>query len=155
MKPWIKRTLIGLFGVSVLVGGLAACSHRSHGWGGNMSAEQSAEWRGKMVDRVGRKLDLNDAQKQKLTALGDALHAQRLALMPAGKSPRADMLALVSGSTFDKAGAQALVTAKTTTIQTGSPQVIAALADFYDSLDASQQGKVREFMQRRGGKHRD
>ncbi len=155
MKTWIKRTLIGLFGFSILAGGLAACSHRSHGWGGNMSAEQSAEFRGKMVDRVSRKLDLTDPQKAKLTALGDALHTQRLALMPAGKEPRSDMLALVSGTTFDKAGAQALVTAKTTAIQTGSPQVIAALADFYDSLNPEQQGKVREFMQRRGGKHRD
>ncbi len=155
MKPWIKRTLIGIFGISILAGGLAACSHRSHGWGGGMSAEQSAEFRGKMVDRVARKLDLTEPQKVKLTALGDTLHAQRLALMPVGKDPRADMLALVSGAAFDKAGAQALVTAKTTAIQTGSPQVIAALADFYDSLNAEQQGKVREFMQRRGRKHRD
>ena len=30
MKPWIKRTLFGLFGVSLLVGGLTACGHR-HG----------------------------------------------------------------------------------------------------------------------------
>ena len=27
MKPWIKRTLFGLFGVSLLVGGLTACGH--------------------------------------------------------------------------------------------------------------------------------
>ena len=26
MKTWIKRTLIGLFGATVLVGGLAACA---------------------------------------------------------------------------------------------------------------------------------
>ena len=34
MKTWIKRTLIGLFGVSILVGGIAACGHRHHGWSG-------------------------------------------------------------------------------------------------------------------------
>ena len=26
MQPWIKKTLIGLFGASILVGGLTACS---------------------------------------------------------------------------------------------------------------------------------
>ncbi len=31
MKPWIKRTLFGLFGVSILAGGLSACGHRHHG----------------------------------------------------------------------------------------------------------------------------
>ena len=34
MKTWIKRTLIGLFGASIVVGGLAAYGHRHHGWGG-------------------------------------------------------------------------------------------------------------------------
>jgi hypothetical protein len=31
--------------------------------------------------------------------------------------------------------------------------VIAAMADFYDSLKPEQQAKVREFMARRGGRH--
>ena len=51
---------------------------------------------------------------------------------------------------------------KSATIMTAplclSPQVIAAAADFYDSLDATQQQKVRDFMARgpgRGPWHRD
>jgi hypothetical protein len=89
MKPWIKRTLFGLFGVSLLVGGLTACGHR-HGYGANMTPEQAAEFRGKMVERVSSKLDLDATQKQKLTVLGDKLHEQRLAMMGASKDPRAD-----------------------------------------------------------------
>jgi hypothetical protein len=94
MKPWIKRTLFGLFGVSLLVGGLTACGHR-HGYG-------------------------------------------------------ADLKALVAGDKFDKTRAQALVTEKTAAVTTKSPEVIAALADFYDSLNPAQQQKVREFMDKRG-----
>lgn len=150
MKPWIKRTLIGLFGASIVVGGLTACGHRSHGYNSSMSSEESAEFRGKMVERVASKLDLTAEQKQRLAVLGDKLHEQRIALMGETKDPRAEMKALVAGDKFDKARAQALVTDKTTVLQSKSPEVIAALADFYDSLNVEQQQKVRDFMERRG-----
>jgi len=149
MKPWIKRTLFGLFGVSILVGGLTACGHR-HGYGAAMSTEEAAQFRGKMVDRVASKLDLTADQKARLTVLGDKLHEQRVAMMGAGKDPRADLKALVAGDKFDKTRAQALVTEKTAAITSKSPEVIAALADFYDSLNPAQQQKVREFMEKRG-----
>lgn len=153
MKPWIKRTLFGLFGVSILVGGLTACGHR-HGFGAPMSTEEAAEFRGKMIERVSSKLDLNADQKQRLTVLADKLHEQRLALVPAGKEPRADLQALVVGDKFDRTRAQTLVTEKTAAITGKSPEVIAAMADFYDSLNPAQQQKVREFMQKRPGWHR-
>jgi Spy/CpxP family protein refolding chaperone len=153
MKPWIKRTLFGLFGVSILVGGLTACGHR-HGFGAPMSTEEAAEFRGKMIERVSSKLDLNADQKQRLTVLADKLHEQRLALVPAGKEPRADLQALVAGDKFDRTRAQTLVTEKTAAITGKSPEVIAAMADFYDSLNPAQQQKVREFMQKRPGWHR-
>lgn len=152
MKPWIKRTLIGLFGAAVLMGGLAACGHRPHGFGATMSAEDAAQHRAKVVERVSSKLDLNADQKQRLTVLADKLHEQRIALMGQAKDPRADVKALVAGDKFDKARAQALVTEKTTVLQSKSPEVIAALADFYDSLNPAQQQKVRDFMEHRGGR---
>ncbi|MDP2368460.1 Spy/CpxP family protein refolding chaperone [Rhodoferax sp.] len=150
MKPWIKRTLIGVFGASILLGGLSACGHRQHSWHANMSAEESTQFRGRLVDRVSGKLDLTEDQKKRLTALADKLHEQRTALAGPGKDPRAEVQALVAGDKFDKARAQVLVTEKTAAIQGKSPEVIAALADFYDSLNPAQQQKVREFMQRRG-----
>ena len=64
MKTWIKRSLIGLFGVSILVGGLAACGHRHAGWGGTqISAEDAAKWRERMLERAGKELQLDDAQR--------------------------------------------------------------------------------------------
>ena len=89
MKTWIKRTLIGLFGASVLFGSLAACSHRSHApWSASASDADRTEWRARMVDRAAGKLDLDAAQKARLAALGDTLAAQRKALM-AGADPPA------------------------------------------------------------------
>ena len=151
MKTWIKRSLIGLFGVSILVGGLAACGHRHPGWGGTqISAEDAAKWRERMLERAGKELQLDDAQKQRLGVLFDRMREQRNALLGTAPNPRAELRALVDGERFDKARAQALVDQKTQAIRAGSPQTIDALAEFYDSLKPEQQQKLREFMDRRG-----
>ena len=151
MKPWLKRTLIGVFGASVLFGGMAACSHRHHGYGWQgMSEEDAAKAKARMVERVGSRLELDDAQKAKLGALADQLRAQRQALVGA-TDPRTEIQSLVLGSTFDRAKAKAFIEGKTQTIQTKSPELIAAVGDFYDSLKPEQQQKVRDFMSR--GRH--
>ena len=150
MRPWIKRTLFGLFGATVVLGGLTACGHHREARGWNATPEEQAKFRGKMVERVAGKLDLDAAQKARLEVLAAKLHEQRLALMGAG-NPRADVQSLVAGEKFDKAKAQALVSEKTAALNTKSPEVIAAMADFYDGLRPEQQAKVRDFMQRRHG----
>lgn len=154
MKPWIRRTLIGVFGATIIMGGLTACGHRyeHHGW--NVSAEDRVKFRDRMIDRVSNKLDLNDDQKKRLVVLADKLHEQRSAFAGQAGEPRAAVQALVAGDKFDRARAQALVSEKTAAVTAKSPEVIAALADFYDSLTPAQQAKVREFMQhRRGWRH--
>ncbi len=154
MKRWLKRTLIGVFGASILIGGLTACGHGGHHGNWNLSEADSAKMRERMLERVGTQLKLDDAQKQRLTVLADKLREQRAALMGAS-DPRADFQALMAGPTFDRNGAQALVEAKTAALRGKSPEVIAAAADFFDSLRPDQQQQVREFMaRRRGGAHR-
>lgn len=152
MKPWLKRVVWGVAGVTLLAGGLSACGHRSGEQGGWMaSAEEQARMQGKIVEKVGRKLDLNDTQKQQLVKLADALQTQRAALVQGSTHPRMEVQALIAGSTLDRSRAQALVTQKTQALQTGSPAVIAAAADFFDSLNPAQQQQVREVLQRRHG----
>lgn len=150
MKPWIKKTLMGIFGVSIAVGGLTACSSGHH-QRGPMTAEKMAEVRGKMVDRVSNKLDLNDAQKIKLNVLADQIEAQRTAFIGKTTDPRAEAQAIVAGDKFDRSRAQTLLEDKTRAVQAHSPAVVNAMADFYDSLNPDQQQKVRELMQRRKG----
>jgi protein CpxP len=150
MKRWIKRSLFALFGVSVLVAGLSACGHRDHEFGDKLSAEEYTEKRSKMVDRVAGKLDLNDDQKKRLGMVGDKVYEQRTALIGQTTNPRAEMKALVVAGKFDRNRAQALITEKTTVMQTKSPEVVTALADFYDSLNPAQQQKVRDYIEGRG-----
>jgi periplasmic protein CpxP/Spy len=154
MKHWIKRTLIGVFGASILVGGLTACGtggHRGGHHGGDWSAERVTEMRGKVIDKVSSKLELNDAQKQKLGALADEMIASRTAFRGKDSDPRADFKAMVAGEKFDRTRAQALLDQKTQVVQGNGPKMITAMADFYDSLNPAQQKQVRERMEHRGG----
>lgn len=154
MKSWIRRTLFGVVGASIALGGLTACGHsREHrGWGA--SAEEQARQRDKVVERVTRRLDLTGAQQDKLRALADTMQAQRAALQAQG-DPRTQLRAVVAGDKFDRAKALAMAQTAAGAIEGRSPAVITAMADFYDSLDARQQGLIRERMDgRRGWWHR-
>lgn len=150
MRPWIKRTLIGLIGAAVLAGGLVACGHRDHHTRmGQMTPETVAEWRGKLLDRAGKELELDATQKQRLGVLFDKLDEQRMALVGSTADPKAAMQQLVAGERFDRSKALALMQEKTGAVQLKSPEVINAAADFYDGLNPVQQAKVREFMNKR------
>ncbi len=154
MKPWIKRTLFGVFGVSLVVGALSACGHRHHSGGemSQMSAEDSAKWRERLIERATKELQLDAAQQQRLGVLFDKMREQRNALVGSTTNPRAEMGALIAGATFDKARAQTLIEQKTGAVREKSPEVIAATAEFFDTLKPEQQQKVREFLSKRHGR---
>lgn len=144
----LRRLTLAAVGLVLVAGGLSACVHHRHEASTLPSAQALAEHRAKVVERVARRLDLNDDQKGKLTALGNKLHEQRVALMGNNADPRSEVLALIAGTQFDQARAQALVQEKTFAVQSKAPEVLAATADFYNSLNAAQQQKVRDFLQR-------
>jgi protein CpxP len=148
MKLWIKRSLAGLTAVTVIMGGLAACgSHGDHakGW----SDERITEVRGKAMDKIGSKLELNADQKQKLGVLADEMMASRKAFRGEGADPRADLKVLVAGDKFDRTKAQALMDQKMQVMQGNGPKILKAFGDFYDSLNAVQQKQVRERLEKR------
>lgn len=150
MKRWIRKTLVGVFGASVVLGVLTGCGYRSHDHAWNGSAQEHARHRDKMVDRVARRMDLDAAQKAKLAALADTMHAQYAAVHAQG-DPRSQFRGLVAGDKFDRVKAQALAESAAGAINARSPAVIAAFGEFYDSLDARQQALVRERLERRHG----
>jgi len=148
MKPWIKRTLYGVFGATILVGGLSACSRGHHG---QWSETQVTEARGKVIEKISSRLELNDAQKLKLGLLADEIIAQRTAFRGQGTDPRLEVQTLIKGDKFDRARAQTLLEQKTQAVQGNGPKVLTALADFYDSLNPAQQKQVRDKLERRKG----
>jgi Spy/CpxP family protein refolding chaperone len=150
----VRHGLIALAGATLMLGGLAACSHIGphHGDMSQMSAEDQARMRQHMSDRVSRELSLDDAQKQRLGVLFDKLAEQRKTVVGAETDPRAKVRTLLAGNTFDRAGAQQLVDQKTGAVRTAAPELITAFGDFYDSLKPEQQQKLRDWMDKRGGR---
>ena len=147
MKPWIRRTLIGVVGFTALFDGLAAWAGHGPGcWHGD-----PAQAKAHAVDFASRRLDLDAAQRGKLDALADVLMAQRQALVADPANPRAELQKLIAGTSFDRTAAGALLQGKLSTVQLKSPEVINAFGDFYDSLRPEQQNQVREMMAKRRG----
>ena len=149
MKTWIKRSLIGLFGAGIVVGGLSGCSHRHERHG--MGAEVESRYQAKFIERVNDELQLTEVQKQHLTTLAERVREQRRAMIGTTTDPRAELQALVAGSQFDRARALAIVEEKTSALRGKGPEVIAATADFFDSLSPEQQQKLRDRLSRRHG----
>ena len=149
MKSWIKRSLMGLTAAAVVLGGLVACGSHSH-WRGDWSEERVAQARTKAVDKITDKLELNAAQKLKLSALADEIVASRKAFRGDTVSPRQTLQALVAGDRFDQAGAQRLLEEKTQAVQGNGPRMLSAFGDFFDSLTPAQQQQVRNALEKRG-----
>jgi protein CpxP len=149
MKTWIRRVLVGGVAVGVALGGLTACGTRGGtGYGeGRWSESRIVEMRGKAIERIGRELELDAAQRGKLEALADEMLAARKVMRGHSAAPRAEMAALVSGERFDRQRANALLAEKTQAAQASGPKVIAAMGEFYDSLNPAQQAKVRDRLQ--------
>lgn len=149
MKSWIKRSLIGLAAATVVLTGLTACGSRgdhARGW----SEERITEMRGKAIEKISDKLELNTDQKTKLGVLADEMVTSRKAFVGNSADPRADMKALVAGEKFDRTKAQAMLEQKTQLVQGNGPKMLSAFGDFYDSLTPAQQQQVRAKMDRRG-----
>lgn len=154
MKTWIKRSLIGIAVAGALFGGIAAFADK-HGDGPcspmMMGTRDPAAMRAHLLERIGRRLDLDAAQEAKLGLLADQLQAQHQALLGGAAKPGEPFQGLIAGATFDRAKAGELVASKIGALQQGSPAVIDALANFYDSLKPDQQARVREFVARHHG----
>lgn len=148
MISWNKRTAFTLASVALAAAALSACGHRPHEGKSGQEASRGASF---LVERVAGRLDLNEDQKVRLRTLADKVQVQSAAFKTVGGDPRTELQALVAGEKFDRTRAQKLVAEKTAALATGSPDVITALADFYDSLNPTQQAKVRQFMDRRRG----
>ncbi len=147
MKTWIQRSLIGLTAATVVLGGLTACGTRGDHVRG-LSEERITEVRGKAIEKISSKLELNTDQKAKLGVLADEMIASRKAFKGEA-DPRADIQALISGNQFDRAKAQQMLDQKLQAAQGSGPQMLAAFGDFYDSLSPEQQAQVRERLEKR------
>jgi len=152
MNYLVKRILVGLAGSSILAAGVAAFAEGEHHGGWDMTKAGAEQMHERMLERAGKQLDLDDAQKARLATLASRLDGVRIALRGEGGGPREQLQTLFAGPTFDRNQATSMLDEKTAVLRAKSPEVIAAAADFFDNLRPDQQQQVRDFMNKRGGR---
>nr|WP_316644475.1 Spy/CpxP family protein refolding chaperone [uncultured Roseateles sp.] len=108
--------------------------HHGFGWGADFVMDR-------LMAKASRRLDLNPAQQLALRQLLELLQQQREALK--GGSARKELADLLGGASFDRAAAQSLWDDRMQALRDGGPVLIAAIADFFDTLDADQQQLLR------------
>lgn len=119
-----------------------------HGWRRHRHPHaRTGDWQRRIAERASGRLGLNAEQRTALDTLLARLQAQRAALR--GSSHWGEQLhGLVRDKTFDRWQAQDLLHARVQALREHGPQVIEALAVFYDGLDAQQQHQVRALIER-------
>ena len=145
MKPLIKIISIA----SLLIFSAVAFTGCGH-WYKHKSPEKKAEW---IVNEIQEELDLNDAQMIKLNELKVIALDMRKALKESHAKHREDVASLLAEETLDQNKLQSMIDNKIDYFSKKSPEVVQALAGFYDSLSLEQQTKLREEWQEKSEKH--
>lgn len=123
-------------------------AHQFHHHHGHRGWDASSR-REALLNKVGSRLDLSAAQQAHLTVLVDLLQTQRQALKDLVRGPT--LAGLLAGDNLDRAGAQQVLDAAMDTLRSQGPALVAALGDFFDSLDFEQQQALRFLLRRRFG----
>jgi Spy/CpxP family protein refolding chaperone len=128
----------------------AVYAFSKHGdWG--MSNEEKVEF---ISERVTRKLDLDDLQRQKFTELAELFVDTMQEVKPTREQRLAEITSLLQEPSFNQARALELVQQKTQLVNEKAPLVIASLASFLDTLSVEQKQQLTEFVQHRHEHHR-
>lgn len=141
MKTFVIVSLI-LVGL-LAIGGVAYAKKKGFCDG----PEGRANW---MVERVSEQLELDDTQRDRLEQLRDRLLSMREQFADARTQGRAAVAELLAAPTLDQDRAQALIEQKTSFVSANSAELIAAFADFSDSLNEEQRATLLEWLERKG-----
>lgn len=131
--------ILSAVGIAVAV---AACGHQSrhHGPG---------DYAVRHIEKLGKELNLNEAQTARLNAVTETLRKNRESLRSKHDETRKAALALLDQPKLDRQRALGLVQQATRDINDRAPEMIAVMGEFYDSLTPPQQQKLREELKER------
>ncbi len=103
-----------------------------------------------MVSYVSEELELNESQDQALNDLKDQFLSTRNQMKGEMTPAREEIRALISAESFDQVKALEILSNKTTAVNANAPDVMVALGNFLDSLNAEQKAEILEFMDYKG-----
>jgi uncharacterized membrane protein len=139
MKRSTKVITTVVLSIGVVTAGVAGYGYHHFG-----DPQKRAEW---MMERLENKLELNADQTAILQSLADQLLAVRSDFTQDRDAKKDQLLTLVSADTLDQQTLLDMVTEKTQNVEQQAPAIIAAIADFTDSLDAQQRTELVEMLE--------
>ena len=141
-----KRVIIYMIGGTLLTATAVACNHGMR----LGTAEERGQW---MVEKVSKELELDALQQANLAEVKNEFLSLRAELRDDRSQMKTEVLAMLQQPTLDREKVNVIVNKKIATIDSRSPVIIDAVADFYDSLDDAQRSELREFIQHKFEHH--
>ena len=105
-----------------------------------------------IVQRIGKRLNLNDQQRQKLVEVQAQLMSLRESLRQFRDQNRSSFGAMLAAGKFDRSQAVQLFQAPLAGVGDRVSPVVNTVGDFYDSLDPEQKNRVRDWWDKRHGR---
>jgi Spy/CpxP family protein refolding chaperone len=122
-----------------------AVAYGKHQWGNPANKAQH------VVSYVSEELDLDSDQSEKLAVLSDQILQTGKIVREELAANRSELTALIAADSFDQQQAMAMLSSKTALMHQYAPDVLGALGEFLDSLNAEQKAQVIEVMQHKRG----
>lgn len=128
-----------------IAGGAAAIGKHQFG-----DPEKRAD---KIAGYVAYELELDETQKQALDVLKTQVLAARESVHTDKSVMKEEAIALFSAETFDRAKALDMINNKVSIVNEQAPDMVNALGDFLDTLNAEQKAEIKEFVEEHRGHH--
>jgi len=119
----VKKIVIG----SLIIGTAAL--------GASAYANRGDNFQERMIERVSKRLDLNDVQQEALNGLTLEISETRELMRGQQGDMRAEILQLLNEPTLDQGKALSLINDRAAALQNNAPELVAAAAVFFDGLD--------------------
>jgi Spy/CpxP family protein refolding chaperone len=140
MKTAIIITVVGI--ATLLTASLVWAHQQKGGFGPSGRG-------GAMVEKVSKRLELSDYQKQKLELFAEAMRSMRESRKGEGREYRQELLSLLDTASLDRGKAMELLDEKQREFNRHMNDLVTTFADFSDSLDAGQREELKEILSQR------
>lgn len=128
-----------------IAGGAAALGKHQYG-----DPQKRAD---KIAGYISSELELDATQQQALDVLKTQMLTARQTVKTDKSAMKEEAMALVNAETFDRAKALDMINSKMSMVNEQAPDMVNALGDFLDSLNAEQKAEIAEFVEEHRGHH--
>lgn len=107
----------------------------------------------KITGYIAYELELDETQKQALNVLKTQIVTARQTVKADRSEMKQEAMALLNAETFNRAAALDMINAKVAMVNEQAPDMVNALGDFLDTLNAEQKAEIAEFVEQHRGRH--